>query len=202
MAWAFFWCLYFPLHQPEGLAPLIQEVDAARIAWQTSNPSVDLSKPDDLYDFLSKAPLPLVDATISEMLRLMTSASSMRIVQGDDVPVGRYTLQKGDQVICASRYVHLNEDIYSDMETFRPGRFLAGDGHEASAKRHLLAFGGGVSLVGCSSIARQRSTTEVIVMTVRREGVRSPRHTGLDGLIPPAPRHAISLNCPDVEARA
>lgn len=150
MPWAFFWSLKLPLHEREGLGPMAREVDAAKTAWLKDHPSADLAKPDDLLEFLTTTAMPLVDATISEALRLSSSSFSMRIVQQDGASVGKYQFLKGDKLICATRSVHQDAEIYGDADVFRPERFLTGDAKETSAKKHMLAFGGGVSQVRLS----------------------------------------------------
>ncbi|KAG8892807.1 hypothetical protein FRC00_011474, partial [Tulasnella sp. 408] len=71
ISWAFFWCINLMLHEPQSLAPLYEEVNAARDAWLQAHPSTDLSSDNltELGDFLNNASLPLITSVISETLR-------------------------------------------------------------------------------------------------------------------------------------
>ncbi|KAG8895432.1 hypothetical protein FRC00_007475 [Tulasnella sp. 408] len=152
MSWGFFWCINLMLHEPRGLAPLYEEVDAARDAWFKARPSADLSGDNltELGEFLSNASLPLITSTVSESLRVSSSSFSIRTVVEDGVAINGYPqfeFSKGDVLICQTRSVHLDQEIYgSDAATFKPDRFLdSGSVTEGGSRKPFLAFGGGVS---------------------------------------------------------
>lgn len=74
----------------------------------------------------------------------------------DGATLGQYTFKEGDTLVCNTRAVHMDPEVYDDPETFRPDRFLRTSveslttfGGEAVNKKPqpFLAFGGGVSQV-------------------------------------------------------
>lgn len=150
ITWAIYWILAFPLHERNGLTPLVQELDQARAEWLKTHPADDLlHNHEDLLTFLSDAHLPLFEAHFAESLRLTSSRFSARKVAAGGATLGGYDLLEGEMVICAGRYVHLNDDIYPDATSFKPERFLTADGrfNKKEAQKPFLAFGGGVSQV-------------------------------------------------------
>lgn len=137
MTWGLYWALTLPLHDPEGLEALYAEVDEAYDAFRTKNPDASI------VDFLVNVPLPLIQSTITEALRFSSSSWSIRTVVEDGARVGEYEFQKGDTLICNTRVVHLEEQVYGEeAATFKRDRFL-GD----APKKPWLPFGGGVSQV-------------------------------------------------------
>ncbi|KAG9044863.1 hypothetical protein FS837_007387 [Tulasnella sp. UAMH 9824] len=152
MSWAFFWSINLMLHEPQSLAPLYEEVNAARDAWLKAHPSADLSGDNlaELCEFLNNASLPLITSVVSESLRVSSSSFSVRTVVEDGVTINGYPqfeFQKGDVLICQLRSVHLDQEIYGpDAATFKPDRFLdSGNVTEGGSRRPFLPFGGGVS---------------------------------------------------------
>ncbi|KAG8877303.1 Cholesterol 7-alpha-monooxygenase [Tulasnella sp. 331] len=148
ITWAIYWILAFPLHEPNGLIPIVQELDHARAEWLQAHPTDDLlNDPEALLEFLTGAHLPLFEAHFAESLRLTSSRFSARKVAAGGATLGGYDLLEGEMVICAGRYVHLNDDIYPDATSFKPERFLTTDGrfNKKEAQKPFLAFGGGVS---------------------------------------------------------
>ncbi|KAG8948478.1 hypothetical protein FRC04_009686 [Tulasnella sp. 424] len=152
MTWGFFWTINLMLHEPQSLAPLYQELDAARDSWLQAHPGADLSGANftELMDFLNNASLPLITSTVSEALRVSSSSFSIRTVVEDGVTISGYPqfeFSKGDVLVCQARSVHLDQEIYgSDAATFKPDRFVdAGIVTEGGSRKPFLAFGGGVS---------------------------------------------------------
>jgi cytochrome P450 len=143
------------LQRPEGLAPLIAEVDASRTAFAATRDSSAaplLDDHDGLYAWLSSsgaAGTPLLTSTIQEALRFCSSSFSIRLVTRDTSLAG-YTLYKDQKVICMTRAVHLDEEVHEDSAEFVPTRYL--DANKARTKdgksvpNHTLPFGGGVSM--------------------------------------------------------
>ncbi|KIO30348.1 hypothetical protein M407DRAFT_20615 [Tulasnella calospora MUT 4182] len=152
MSWGFFWCMNLMLHEPQGLAPLYEEVDAARDSWLKAHRSADLSGDNltELGEFLDNASLPLIMSTVSESLRVSSSSFSIRTVVEDGVTINGYPqfeFSKGDVLVCQTRSVHLDQEIYGpDAAAFKPDRFLdSGIVTEDGSRKPFLAFGGGVS---------------------------------------------------------
>lgn len=153
MGWGFFWCINLMLHEPQSLAPLYEEVDAARDSWLQVHPKADLSgdSPTELVEFLNNASLPLITSTVSEALRVSSSSFSLRTVVEDGVTINGYPqfeFSKGDVLICQIRSVHLDQEKYGpDAAAFKPDRFLdSGIVTEGgSRKLPFFPFGGGVS---------------------------------------------------------
>ncbi|KAG8948477.1 Cytochrome P450 7B1 [Tulasnella sp. 424] len=152
MTWGFFWTINLMLHEPQSLAPLYEELDAARDSWLRAHPGADLSGANlaELIDFLNNASLPLITSTVSETLRVSSSSFSIRTVVEDGAAINGYPqfeFSKGDVLVCQARSVHLDQEIYgSDAATFKPDRFVnAGVVTEGGSRKPFLAFGGGVS---------------------------------------------------------
>ncbi|KAG8900376.1 Cytochrome P450 7B1 [Tulasnella sp. 403] len=146
MSWGFFWSLSYPLHNPHTLQPLLDELHASIAEFQSSNPSADLTNnPSDLLTFLTNTPFPLITSYVNEALRLSSSSFSIRTVEEDGACVGGYTFERGDKVVCATRSIHLDEDVYPDPYVFKGDRFLGSNVVEGGGKKPYLAFGGGIS---------------------------------------------------------
>ncbi|KAG8887249.1 hypothetical protein FRC00_000480 [Tulasnella sp. 408] len=140
------------LHEPQSLAPLYEEVDAARDAWLKSHPGTDLNGDNltALAEFLSNASLPLITSVVSESLRVSSSSFSIRTVVEDGVTINGYPqfeFSKDDVLLCQLRSVHLDQEVYGpDAATFKPDRFLgSGIVTEGGSRKPFLPFGGGVS---------------------------------------------------------
>ncbi|KAG9001462.1 hypothetical protein FRB90_011603, partial [Tulasnella sp. 427] len=152
MSWAFFWVLALMLHEPHGLTPLYEELDAAVAYWLKSRPGSDLRNASlaELDGFLQNASLPLLTSTISETLRVSVSSTSIRVVVEDGATINGYPqfqFKKGEKILCQIRSVHLDAEIYGpDYAVFKAERFLD-DGiiAEGGSRKPLLAFGGGIS---------------------------------------------------------
>ncbi|KAG9029893.1 Cytochrome P450 7B1 [Tulasnella sp. JGI-2019a] len=148
MTWGLYWIIAYALHEPMGLAPLVRELDQARAQWLKTHPTDDLlENPEALLAFLTNAELPIFEAHFAEALRLTSSRFSARTVAAGGATLGGYDLLEGEMIICAGRYVHLNDDIYPNATAFKPERFLTADGrfNKKEAQKPFLAFGGGVS---------------------------------------------------------
>ena len=104
--WVVYWTIGFLLGSPEGIKPLIVEIDKAREEWKSSHPSTPLTS-SSFPDFLSESSekFPLVTSSIHETLRLATSSSSIRRVT-ESTEFAGFKLEVGDRVVCMSRSVH------------------------------------------------------------------------------------------------
>ncbi|KIO30344.1 hypothetical protein M407DRAFT_20611 [Tulasnella calospora MUT 4182] len=152
MSWGFFWCINLMLHEPQGLAPLYEEVDAARDSWLKAHPSADLSGDSwtELAEFLNNASLPLITSVVSETLRVSLSSFSARAVVEDGATINgfpQFEFGKGDLLFCLIRSVHLDQEHYGpDAAVFKPDRFLdSGIVMQGGTRRPFIPWGGGVS---------------------------------------------------------
>jgi cytochrome P450 len=142
---AAFWIVVLQLETPEGLSRLRDEADTAQAAWVANNPDAKLE--DNIAEFVAGASLPLMVSTIQESLRYASSAMSIRDVQ-EPLEFAGYQFDKGEQVVCNTRVVHLDEEIHQDGYKFIPERYLDGrkfvkDGRPVP--NHSSPFGMGVS---------------------------------------------------------
>lgn len=141
--WACFWVVALMLQQPEGLAPLYQELDDAVKTFRKSD--TEPPSPKSISNFLASASLPLLASVISETLRYTTSSSSIRrVVETDGATLAGYTFEKDDELVCVTRTLHHSAEMYDDPMTFKPTRFV-GEAKDKTGK-FWNPFGGGVSM--------------------------------------------------------
>jgi cytochrome P450 len=143
--WAAYWTIVLQLQRPEGLTPLINEVDRARKSWAANHPKTKFE--DNISEFAADESLPLLVSTIQETLRFSTFNQSIRDVQ-ERLELGGYQFDKGERVICAVRTIHLDEEIHENAHSFVPDRYLKRKIFKKDGKlvpNHTLPFGGGVS---------------------------------------------------------
>ena len=148
--WADYWVIVLVLQTTGSLKPLYAEVDTVRSEWEKSHPETPLDGstwPQFIKDSSDK--LPLITSSIQEALRFCTSTFSIRTVS-EPTEFGGYQFQAGDQLICATRNVHLDEEIHGDATSFIMDRYVdsqrkfSKDGK--SVPNHSMPFGGGVSM--------------------------------------------------------
>ena len=131
--------------KPEGLQPLIDEVDTVRNAWKMNN--LDIEDPTQCK-WILEGSFPRLTSAIQEALRISSSVISMRLVQ-EDTTFGGYRFHKGEKVLCATRAVHMDEEIHNSPWDFLPDRYLNGTKFGKKGKvvpNHTMPFGGGVSM--------------------------------------------------------
>ena len=140
------------LQRPEGLEPLVTEVGGAVTSWNTTNPSLPLNSHQNVVDFINQADLPLLNSTIQETLRFTTSIMSIimsiRTVVGT-TELGGYTLNRGDEVMCSARTVHLDPEVHERPNEYIPTRYMTQKKFTKNGKpvtNHTMPFGGGVSM--------------------------------------------------------
>jgi cytochrome P450 len=153
--WAAYWILALHLDRPEGFSTLTAEIDASREAYLIAHPSLSkqtlLTDSDAIFDWLFNAgpSMPLLTSTIQETLRYATSTASSRMVM-EDTMLGGYALRAGQQVVCLTRAVHLDEELHENPNVFDPTRYM--DQSKVRVKdgrnipNHTIPFGGGVSM--------------------------------------------------------
>ncbi|OSD03206.1 cytochrome P450 [Trametes coccinea BRFM310] len=164
---AAYWLFALQLQQSEGLAPLIAEVDNARRLWQDTHPSTSLGR--EFFKFLgssSSNALPLVTSAIRETLRYTSQSYSIRRVM-KPVQLGGYDLRVGEEVVCATRQAHIDDEIHPNAAAFDIRRYLEApkpikDGRLVA--NHSMAFGGGVSMCAGRHFAMAELKMFVAVM--------------------------------------
>ncbi|TFK94414.1 cytochrome P450 [Polyporus arcularius HHB13444] len=143
-----YWLLAILLQQPEGLDPIVAELDAARRQWQAAHPSKPLGPAFFETVATSSKSLPLLSSAIQETLRVTTSTFSPRRVV-NPVQLGGYQLLPGDRVICVTRLTHLDDDIHPHAREFDMRRYLQTPRATKDGKpvaNHSMPFGGGTSM--------------------------------------------------------
>jgi cytochrome P450 len=73
---------------------------------------------------------PLLQACFQETLRLRTQNGSVRIVnEATTIPIRsrEYVLRKGSIVFILAPLIHMDTDIYTQAEEYRPERFMGAD---------------------------------------------------------------------------
>ncbi|KAI0651986.1 cytochrome P450 [Trametes meyenii] len=146
--WAAYWLIALLLQEPEGLAPLIAEVDSVRRSWVAAHPSTPLSGFFEDVALGSSKSLPLLTSAIQETLRYTSQTFSIRQVV-NPVRLGGFDLRTGEQVVCVTRQVHMDEEIHPSASVFDIRRYLDGPKAMKDGKlvaNHSMPFGGGVSM--------------------------------------------------------
>ncbi|KAI0756862.1 cytochrome P450 [Daedaleopsis nitida] len=143
-----YWLIAIVLQQPAGLTPLADELDEARRDWQAAHTStpVGLAFFDEIAS--NSKSLPLLSSAIQEALRFSSSPFSIRRVVAP-VTLAGYQLQVGERVVCATRLVHLDDEIHAHADQFDMRRYLKTPRAMKDGKmvpNHTMPFGGGVSM--------------------------------------------------------
>ncbi|KAG8679443.1 Cytochrome P450 7B1, partial [Ceratobasidium sp. 394] len=147
-----YWLLAFHLHRPEGLVPLVQEVN-----WV-------MASGRDLFEVVrDSGATPYLDACIDETIRLASDSYSMRwVANGGEYKLGGYTFKSGDQVACNTRGVHMDPGVYAQPDKFEPERFM--DGGKEKLKGRFIPFGGGSSICSGRHLALTQIKAFIIVL--------------------------------------
>lgn len=141
-----YWLLVFQLDTPEGLTPLIEEIDATRNSWKENHP--DDEADDNHYSWVLDGQFPLLSSAIQEVLRISSSSFSIRMVQ-ETTKLAGYELHKGEQIICVTRSIHLDDEIHKNAHIYDPKRYLNPTRFTKNGQavpNHTIPFGGGVSM--------------------------------------------------------
>lgn len=136
------------MQRPEGVQPLIDELDAAGAAFMSNHPGLAGDYSSHLAAFFHSNPnIPLFSSTYSEVLRFTTDSYSMRGVLVESAKLGGYTFQKNDTLICRTRGVHQDPQQFDQPGTFEPRRFMSDDGGNGTGGVHKwMPYGGGISM--------------------------------------------------------
>lgn len=141
-----YWLIVLNLRQKEGLRPLMDEIDETVASWKQQNPEQNIE--DHLYEFITAAKLPLLMSAIHETLRYTTSVTPFRHVN-EPVKLGGYHFDTGDEIVCATRLVHFDEEIHENAWEYDPRRYMTEKQHSKNGKiitNHTMVWGGGVSM--------------------------------------------------------
>lgn len=151
-----FWILTYMLHDSNLFTSIRNEVV----------PAVQAStSPNDLSSRLDRCPH--LDAIFHEVLRLVSSSSSIRNVQTPITVGGKY-LRAGTKVLIPYRQLHFDEDVFgSNAQSFDAERFLRNkDLVKSSSYR---PFGGGTTHCPGRFLARREVLTFVALVVDRFE---------------------------------
>lgn len=145
---AAYWLIALLLQEPDGLSPLVQELDDARLKWQKAHPSTPIGPAFFDQTCSSSKSLPLLSSAIQEVLRYTSSTFSPRHVTAP-VALGGYQLKPGDRIVCVTRHVHIDEEIHPQADKLDIRRYLEvprviKDGKPVA--NHTMPFGGGISM--------------------------------------------------------
>ncbi|KAM6185058.1 steroid 21-hydroxylase [Rhynchocyon petersi] len=178
------WAVAFLLHHPEIQQRLQEELD------RELGPSASNSR----VQYKDRARLPLLNATIAEVLRLRCAvplALPHRTTRPSSI-LG-YDIPEGMTVIPNLLGAHLDETIWERPHEFRPDRFL-----EPGAPPKGLAFGCGARV--CVGEPLARLEIFVVLAQLLRAFTLLPSASGLPSL-QPRPHSGISLWMPPFEVR-
>ncbi|XP_047100351.1 probable cytochrome P450 304a1 [Schistocerca piceifrons] len=171
------WTLIYMVHHPEVRKRVQEELDA--VVGRGRLPTLD-DRPN----------LPYTEATIREVMRIRTlTPISIPHKAMEDTTLQGYSVPKGTVVITCLYSMHMDGDLWGDPKTFRPERFLDGDG-KLSKKDFTLPFGAGKRLCAGETFARQNLfltfSTLMQNFSIKSDGVPLP-DSNIPGIIETAP---------------
>ncbi|KAM9666575.1 steroid 21-hydroxylase [Trichechus inunguis] len=178
------WAVMFLLHHPEIQQQLQEELD------RELGPSAS----DSWVQYKDRARLPLLNATIAEVLRLRSSvplALPHRTTRPSSI-LG-YDIPEGMVVIPNLLGAHLDETVWERPHEFWPERFL-----EPGAHPSALPFGCGARV--CLGEPLARLEIFVVLMQLLRTFTLLPPAGALPSL-QPQPHSSISLQVPPFQVR-
>ncbi|KAF9646730.1 cytochrome P450 [Thelephora ganbajun] len=162
-----YWMIVLNLKREEGIRSLVDEIDEAVTSWKHQNPGQEIE--DHLYELVSTAELPLLTSTIQETLRYVTSAMSVRRVT-EPVELGGYRFDKGDEIACMTRSVHLDEEIHENALEYNPRRYMDQKRFSKNGKivaNHSMPWGGGVSMCAGRHFATRALKSFMVSLLIR-----------------------------------
>ena len=110
--------------------------------------------------------LPLLDATLKEVERLMPPISLGQRGVVADVDVGGYRLPPGTMVLFSPYVTHRLPEVYRDPERFDPERFLPPREEHKATPYALVGFGGGPRL--CIGLAFAQLEAKIVASLLLR----------------------------------
>jgi len=176
---ASYWILALNLQRQDGLKSLISEVDEAVANWNAMNPSLPLGSHQGLVDFINQVDLPLLNSTIQETLRFATSAMSIRSVV-EKVDLGGFTFDRGDEIVCMTRMVHLDPEIHERPNEYIPTRYMTERKFTKNGKpvmNHSIPWGGGVSMCEGRHFAQKEMKALIVLLLMKYTVELDPKST-------------------------
>ncbi|MEU2123623.1 cytochrome P450 [Nocardia niwae] len=111
----------------------------------------------------------LREATLLEVQRVRPVIDiTLRQVRADTLPLGRWTLPKGQKIVVAIRLMHDNEDLFPNARTFDPDRFAG----VRPGTFSWIPFGGGSRR--CIGAAFATMEMNVVLRTLLRDFTLEP----------------------------
>ena len=166
-----FWYVAFIINSKKYYEPVLERIKSYVL------PNATLQS-ENLFDLPSLLADPLLQACFQETLRLRVQNGSMRIVQEATtltIHGKNHYLRKGSIVFIPAPLIHMDSEIYSNVNEYEPERFLGADLEGAqittgsnsivdeekkvekkppkffkkgvSVKHYMMPFGGGDNLV-------------------------------------------------------
>lgn len=136
-----FWTLIFIINIPGLHARIMEEITPAFTFSQ--DPAVPPSF-DHQY-LTSPQSCPLLNSTYNEILRVVSSTVSVRVVDETTPNIGGYTLHAGAKVFCPARPLQTSTELWGDdARQFVPDRFVHRPNNGDGSK--MRPFGGGPTL--------------------------------------------------------
>ncbi|KAL8824662.1 MAG: hypothetical protein Q9191_004900 [Dirinaria sp. TL-2023a] len=164
-----FWLLAYLLHSPVTLDTIRTEV-----ARCIDNQHVAI-------DALLQS-FPLLNASFTETLRLVTAASSARTVLSP-TEIGGKVLQEGKKLLLPYRQLHFQESTFGPLsvDEFHPERFVAKE--DLDKGMNFKPFGGGVTYCSGRFLAR-REVLAFVALVIRKYDLEIVREEGGKGGVP------------------
>ena len=136
-----FWVMYFLLQEVRGAGAGVSDVWTTVMAEITRG-----SNSDGTFAQSELDNMPMLDACITETLRLCSGSMIMREVIASNVTLtlssGKsYSFRKGDRVGICPPLAHLDEEVFTSSQTFNPRRWIVTDPGATDAERALSVTG-------------------------------------------------------------
>jgi cytochrome P450 len=152
-----FWCIYHLFTRPALLDELRTGIKSH--SQKSADEMGTMVNTVDIHALFTE--LPLLSGIVKEVLRVLSTNASVRILSEDAIVDNKYKLKKDSLVFLPAPDLHHNTSIYGyDAAEFKPERW-SGEGAKFPAAS-FRAFGGGSSL--CPG--RHLSMNEIMVVLV------------------------------------
>lgn len=141
------WTMFLLERHPQVLADVLDEIDG--VLGGRSMTAADIAR------------MPLLDRVIKESMRVLAPVPLLFLrVPASDMPLGRFTLPKGANVVVSPYAMHHDPELYPESRRFRPERWET----LKPTPFEYLPFGAGPRL--CVGAAFAQQTLRLILPTV------------------------------------